>query len=75
MNDVYVLEWSKKQNAPHVQPLEATLSKNRQAYRENAAVNDFVPLAIGSLDEMLTAADGMKPTLTKRSQQREYVTL
>lgn len=75
MSDVYVLEWSKKQNVPHVQPLESTLSKNRQAYRENDAVNDFVPLAIGSLDEMLAAADGMKPTLIKRSQQREYVTL
>jgi hypothetical protein len=67
MSDLYVLEWSKKQGMPHVQPLNETLSRNRRAYRENASVNsDYIPIAVGTMDEMLASAEGIRGTLAAR---------
>jgi hypothetical protein len=66
MKDLYVLEWSKKQGMPHVQPLTKTLSNNRIAYMNDKAVNDYIPIAVGTMDEMLDAANAMRPTLLKR---------
>ena len=70
MTDLYVLEWSKKQGMPHVQPLERTLSNNRKAYMDNRAVNDYVPLAVGTLEEMHIAADAIRPTLAARRPEK-----
>jgi len=69
-SDLYVLEWSQKQGATHVQPFEKTMSVNRLAYRENKPVSDYIPLAIGSRDDMLIASESMRQTLVKRSQAR-----
>ena len=74
--DLYVLEWSKKQGMPHVQPLERTLSNNRKAYMDDRAVNDYVPLAVGTRDDMLIAADAIRPTLmARRPDKAEFLTL
>ena len=74
--DLYVLEWSKKQGMPHVQRLEYTLSHNRKAYMEDKAVGDYIPLAVGTFDEMSAAADAIRPTLMKRRPDKaEMLTL
>lgn len=74
--ELYVLEWSKKQGMPHVQRLEYTLSHNRKAYMEDKAVRDYIPLAVGTFDEMSAAADAIRPTLEKRKSERpEPVTI
>lgn len=66
MKDLYVLEWSKKQGMPHVQRLTETLSANRRAYMDDKVVNDYIPIAVGTMDELLDAAEAMRPTLIKR---------
>ena len=73
MSDVYVLEWSQKQGMPHVQKLEETLSANRRAYMDDKPSNDYIPLAIGTLDDMLTAAEAMRPTLIKRKPEKAEI--
>ena len=71
MSDLYVLEWSKKQGMPHVQRLSETLSANRRAYMDNKATGDYIPLAIGSFDEMIDAAEAIRPTLLSRRPEKE----
>lgn len=71
--ELYVLEWSKKQGMPHVQRLEETLSTNRLAYMEDKATNDYIPLAVGTFDEMLAAADAIRPTLAKRRPEKAEI--
>lgn len=74
--ELYVLEWSKKQGMPHVQPLERTLSNNRNAYMDNRAVGDYIPIFVGTFKEVSDAADAIRPTLEKRHPERfETVTL
>ena len=76
MKDLYVLEWSKKQGMPHVQRLEKTLSHNRLAYMEDRSTNDYIPLFVGTFEEVSEAADAIRPTLEKRwSEKAEPVTL
>lgn len=69
-NELYVLEWSKKQGMPHVQPLETTLAMNRVAYRDDKSVGDYIPLFIGTFEEVSDAADAIRPTLEKRKVER-----
>lgn len=68
----YVLEWSHDQGVPHVQRLKDALSKNRRAYMDDKKVNDFIPLAIGTFDEMMDAAEAITPTLAKRQCAQEH---
>lgn len=72
MTDLYVLEWSHKQGMPHVQRLNETLSRNRRAYRENKPVlGDYIPIAVGTMDEMLAAADSIRGTLATRKPEKK----
>lgn len=64
---LYVLEWSQKHGSTHVQPLEKTLSANRAAYRDDQPVNDYVPIAVGTQDDMLAASQAMRPALIGRA--------
>lgn len=74
-DELYVLEWSKKQGMPHVQPLETTLAMNRVAYRDDKAAGDYIPLFVGTFKEVSDAADLIRPTLEKRRPERlELVT-
>ena len=73
MDEVYVLEWSHKQGMPHVQRLNDTLSANRRAYTGDKPSNDYIPLAVGTLDDMLTAAEAMRPTLIKRRPEKAEI--
>jgi hypothetical protein len=71
--DLYVLEWSKKAGMPHVQRLEETLSANRKAYRDDKAVGDYIPIAVGTVEEMSEAADAIRPTLMARRPNKAEV--
>lgn len=66
----YVLEWSHKQGMPHVQRLNDTLSANRRAYMEDKPTNDYIPIAVGTFEEMMDAADAITPTLIKRRPEK-----
>jgi len=66
----YVLEWSHKQGMPHVQRLRDTLSANRRAYMEDKPANDYIPIAVGTFEEMMDAADAITPTLAKRRPEK-----
>lgn len=73
MKDLYVLEWSRKAGMPHVQRLEETLSANRIAYMDNKATNDYIPIAVGTFEEMLDAANAIRPTLIARRPDKAEV--
>jgi len=62
----YVLLWSQRQNALHVEPLERHLSLNRQAYRDNTG-GDYRLLFIGTREEVDQAADAIRNTIRERS--------
>lgn len=64
----WVLLWSQRQNALHIEPLEKLLSLNRESYRDNEPVY-YAPIAVGSLAEMQAAADNIRPTLIQRERQ------
>ena len=65
MSNLYVLEWSKRDNAFHVDELARSLSSNRDAYRDDAE-RDYIPLYVGTLQEVQDAADAARHTLDAR---------
>lgn len=67
--NTHILLWSRRQNAVHIETVDAALAAGRQAYRDEA-ITDYVPLLIGTLDEVSAAAEGMRPTLVKRDERR-----
>lgn len=64
----YFLLWSQSRNSFHIEPIEHTLSMNSRLYRDGSTVNDdFIPILIGSQDEIKTAALlAMQSTLASR---------
>lgn len=65
MSEQWVLLWSHSQNAVKVDKLEAALSANRQAYRDNLAP-DFIPLFAGTRGHVDGAALHCSGTLVER---------
>lgn len=61
----HVLEWSKAGNTLRTQPVEACLSRNRQAYTEDGDA-DYVPIYIGGREECDAAAQASVGTLKAR---------
>lgn len=62
----WVLEWSKNQNAFHVQPVSDTLALNQQKFMENAKINDYHVLFVGEKQ----ACDAMADNWRERLEQR-----
>ena len=62
---IYVLLWSQRQNALHVEPIEQMLTLNREAYRDNKA-GDFRVLFVGNQDAISQAAAACRRTLAAR---------
>ena len=69
----YALLWSKQQNCLHVETVETMLSMNRQRYRDDDSVNDYLPIHIGTLKECQAAADACRGTLAQRQFYGEPV--
>lgn len=63
----HVLLWSKRQNALHIEPVDRMLSSNRDAYRDDRGC-DYIPIAMGSKEEMHAAADAVRNTLSARQK-------
>lgn len=69
MTNLWVLEWSQRANAFHIQKLEHTLSFNRKLYTENTKTsNDYRILHVGTHDECDAAAEAARSTIQTREQ-------
>lgn len=64
----YVLEWSKKSNSFHVQPIETTLSKNQECFMKDAS-HDWIVLMVGSFDVITNMADHHRERLIDRTDK------
>lgn len=64
----HVLEWSKDGNKLRTQPIEACLSRNRQAYTD-AVSADYIPIYIGGREECDSAAQASVGTLKARANK------
>lgn len=65
----WALLWSQRQNALHIEPLDATLSANRQAYTLDSP-GDYRILFIGQKELVHGAADAMRNTMADRQSSR-----
>lgn len=62
----YVLEWSKKSNTFHIQPIETTLAKNQECFINNTS-HDWIVLMVGSHDVIANMADHHRDRLIERT--------
>jgi hypothetical protein len=65
MTEPYVLLWSQRQNALHIEPLEFMFTNNRNAYRDNRG-GDYRLLLIGTREEVDATCDSMRSTMANR---------
>jgi hypothetical protein len=70
----YVLEWSRKSNSFHIQPLENTLAGNQKCFMNNTS-HDYIVLMVGDQDECDRMADSWRSRLQSREENRHAVTL
>lgn len=63
----YVLEWSKKSNGFHTQPIENTLANNQKCFMEDRS-HDYIILMVGTLDACCAMADNHRDRLKDRSK-------
>lgn len=69
--DLWVLEWSQRQNMFHVQPLSKTLSFNRSLYAHNRPTsNDYRVLLVGTRADCQATADAARHTLHEREGRK-----
>lgn len=64
----YVLEWSKKSNSFHVQPIETTLAKNQECFLKDAS-HDYIVLMVGTHDVITNMANHHRGRLIDRTEQ------
>lgn len=64
----YVLEWSKKSNSLHVQPIETTLAKNHGCFLSDTS-HDWIVLMVGSFDVITQMAEHHRERLIDRSEK------
>lgn len=62
----FVLLWSKQKNDLRIEALEKLLSANRDAYKENRAVEDYVPVYVGDRSTVAACAGHCQMTLLGR---------
>lgn len=65
----YVLEWSKKSNCFHIQPLSDMLASNQRLFIENIG-GDYIVIMAGSKEACHTMADSHRDRLLFRSKGR-----
>jgi hypothetical protein len=67
--ELWVLLWSHRANAFHVEPLQHMLKSNVRAYADDRPM-DYVPILIGTYDQCSTTAAGCRYTLARRQEGR-----
>lgn len=65
MNERWVLLWSQRQNALHIETLDTMYTNNRNAYRDNRA-GDYRLLLIGTREEVDATAESLRNTIANR---------
>ncbi|RCW73829.1 hypothetical protein [Pseudorhodoferax soli] len=69
----HVMLWSQSQCALHIEPMDAMLSTNRQAYADDRRI-DYVPLFIGTDEDCRAIAASVRGTMhTRQDARREAV--
>lgn len=63
----YVLEWSKKSNSFHIQPLETTLAKNQECFIDDRS-HDWVLIMVGAHEAVCTMAENNRSRLIAREK-------
>lgn len=61
----FVLAWSQRQNAFHVEPLAQHIASNKAAPADDRA-GEYRLIAVGSREEVERAADALRPAITSR---------
>lgn len=69
MTKQYVLEWSKKSNSFHIQPIESHLAQNQLRFIENTS-HDWLILMIGTHDVITNMADHHRDRIFEREALR-----
>ncbi len=67
MTTKYVLEWSKKSNVFHIQPLESLLATNQTAFIYDKSTPDYIVLMVGDKQAVHEMADHWRDRLKQRS--------
>ncbi len=62
----FVLEWSKKSNCFHIQPLETLLARNQECFIKNKT-NDYILLMVGEKEMCHNMADNHRWRLSDRA--------
>lgn len=70
--NTWVLLWSQRQNAFHIEPLTRMLDSNRSAFADDRR-SDYVVLELGSREAVDAAADGLRPICNARSVEKNEV--
>jgi hypothetical protein len=65
MTKQYVLEWSKKSNGFHIQPLDVTLANNQKRFMADNS-HDWMVLMVGSNEACQAMADNNRERLYAR---------
>lgn len=61
----FVLEWSRKSNGFHIQPVETMLAGNQKLFLLERS-HDYIVLMIGEKEACHQMADNWRPRLTER---------
>jgi hypothetical protein len=70
----YVLEWSRKTNNFHVQPLSDALAMAQKAFLTNST-NDYRIVMVGTQDVCLTMAENNRAKLLDREPFKLHVVI
>ena len=71
-SELWVLEWSQRQNALHIQQIHKTLDFNRKLYVDNKkAANDYRVVHIGSRADCEAMAASCRQTMEARDKFSE----
>jgi len=62
----FVLLWSKAKNAIDIRPVEAWLSANRQAYKDDRVTEDWIAVYLGARGLVAACAGHCSVTLLNR---------
>lgn len=68
MSSQYVLEWSKKSNGFHIQPVETLLARNQKCFLNNTS-HDYITLMVGTHEAVSKMADNQRDRLIARKEQ------
>ncbi len=71
-DEKWVLEWSQKQNAFHLQPLAKLLSKNQACFIDNTS-HSYILLMVGEKDACCRMADSWRDRLDQRTSKLSLV--